>query len=825
MGQAVDQAGNIWETDEAGNAVRLIQAAGGQGRMFTLPPSPKEERQAAHQEGQDARAERREDRAAASADVANRLKEQEIKLAQQKEEREGNTAKAIADWRANLNNIGLLEGRIAKLRDLYDKHFAGKGLQSISESYTPVGLAPEYGVFNDTAMQMLADMAKAKGLTSQQFNTPAEQRMFFEPLIPKRGDTDEQIQNKLDYLEKMVATGRATTEENLGIKPAASDQPNTAPADQPQEPQREVATGRTRNEYSPRQSAMVDAMINAGASKAMIDAALQKQGFGAIRADDLAAAKRWMKDNPGKRYFGAQIERPVEMSAFQQIAGSAPAAGFARGVNAASAGTLGALAGEQGQGALDAMASTHPNASIIGDIVGSTAGMMGGEAALAARAPAALARYAPRIADTLYGGLSGFNQAQEGEGLQGAALGAGAGLAGGYLGQRAVSGAGRALRGVTNPAVQRLREAGIPLTVGEVLGGAPKKVQDAMTGVLGPGDMVARRYAEGRRALNETAFNQAGDIVDTPINAVGQEGIDLLNTAKSQAYGNALDPVMIDVRTPDFLADRANVENYINTRIRPVEGAQDAAMQALVGRIDAPVAQTGGVMAGRDFQEAYRGLARTGRERAAKDYGYETSQAMRQTQDALASALEAQNPDAYSGFLRANSANRHLNILADAVNSAKNQVSDEGEVLFTPAQLGTAATNNANTFSGKIAAASGNRPFNQLATDAQQVMSSKVPDSGTQARLLALGLASGGAAGLGGGGYALGGPEGAGAGLGSLLLLAAGGSKPAQKAMTTLLLRRPEAARSIGDIIARNAGIGGWSGAGVLTPLVIGAQN
>jgi hypothetical protein len=168
--------------------------------------------------------------------------------------------------------------------------------------------------------------------------------------------------------------------------------------------------------------------------------------------------------------------------------------------------------------------------------------------------------------------------------------------------------------------------------------------------------------------------------------------------------------------------------------------------------------------------------------------------------------LEAQNPDAYSGFLRANSANRHLNILADAVNSAKNQVSDEGEVLFTPAQLGTAATNNANTFSGKIAAASGNRPFNQLATDAQQVMSSKVPDSGTQARLLALGLASGGAAGLGGGGYALGGPEGAGAGLGSLLLLAAGGSKPAQKAMTTLLLRRPEAARSIGDIIARNAG-------------------
>jgi hypothetical protein len=57
-----------------------------------------------------------------------------------------------------------------------------------------------------------------------------------------------------------------------------------------------------------------------------------------------------------------------------------------------------------------------------------------------------------------------------------------------------------------------------PLTAGEVLGGGWKKAQDAMTSVFGPGNMVARRYVDGRRALNEAAFNQAGDVIDTPIN-------------------------------------------------------------------------------------------------------------------------------------------------------------------------------------------------------------------------------------------------------------------------------------------------------------------
>ena len=585
-------------------------------------------------------------------------------------------------------------------------------------------------------------------------------------------------------------------------------------------PQTSAASGSSRTEYSPRASAQVDAMMNAGASYATINAALKKQNLAPISLSSFQAAKKWMKDNPGKQYFGASINKQIPLTAAQSFAGSAPGAFLAHAADQGTAGLVGALAGEKGRGALNAMSELHPDASLYGDVAGGVLGAAGTEAAVAARAPAALAKYAPRIADALYGSLTGYNQAEEGQGAEGAVLGAGAGLGGGLLGKYATRGLGAVARGVTDPAVQRLRGLGIPLTAGEVLGPGWKKAQDALTSVFGPGNMVARRYNEGRRALNEAAFNTAGDIVDTPINAVGQEGIDALNAAKSQAYATALGPVMMDVRTPSFLADRANVEDYINTRIRPVEGAQDAALEALVGRIDVPA--TAGMMTGRDFQEAYRGLARTGRERAAKDYGYETGQAMRQAQDALATALEEQNPGAYAGFLRANSANRHLNILADAVNAARNQV-DDGEILFTPAQLGAAATNNAKALTGKIAAATGNRPFNQLALDAQQVMSSKLPESGTAPRWLMTGLATGGlTAGGGAAGYGLGGGEGAAeGGLGTLLLLTAGGSRPAQQILTKALADRPDWAEKIGLWLGKRAGLGGAVGAGTL-PLTVG---
>jgi hypothetical protein len=78
----------------------------------------------------------------------------------------------------------------------------------------------------------------------------------------------------------------------------------------------------------------------------------------------------------------------------------------------------------------------------------------------------------------------------------------------------------------------------------------------------------------------------------------------------------------------------------------------------------------------------------------------------------------------------ANTAYRNLNILSDAVGRG---INNEG--LFMPSQLGAAAKANTTRFGGKIAAATPDRPFYELQRAGQEVLPSRVPDSGTAGRI------------------------------------------------------------------------------------------
>jgi hypothetical protein len=598
-----------------------------------------------------------------------------------------------------------------------------------------------------------------------------------------------------------------------------SDQPPSPPAGGG-DSQTSAASGATRTSYDARTSSQIDAMINAGASKGMIDAVLKRQNFPVVSPGEWTAIQGWRMKNPGKKYYGANISRTEDLNLGQRIAGSAPAAGFAHGVNAATAGTLGAISGEQGQGALDAMAALHPDASVTGDVAGGVIGAMGAEGAIAARAPAALAQYAPRIADALYGGALGFNTAKDGQGLTGAVEGAGAGLLGGILGQKAMSGAGRVFRGVTDPAVQYLRGQGVPMTVGQVVGNSGllgrsiKGAEDALTSVPGVGNIIDARRMEGMQGFNRAAFNAGGAPIGAPIDEIGANGVQLLDAAKSKAYGDALDHVTIDAANdPNLVPDMTAAALQARTVPQVGNDAADALTYRFDGGID-----NQGLMSGRDFQEAYRGLGRDGRAAANGSYAHEVAGTMREGQDILAQALEGQNPGAFQKFVNANQANRNLNVLADAVNQAKGTGG-----VFTPHQLNMKDAQSALRLTGNIASASGNRPFADLAAAGQQVLPSKLGDSGTFKRMLVGGLATGA---LGTGGAVLDGGEGAaggtGMGLGTMLLLAAGGSKPAQRIMTKMLTDRPDRFVRAGDYLVNKSGIGGWTGAGALTPLLIG---
>lgn len=830
MPQARDEAGNIWEVDAQGNAVRLVEPAPSQGQIYTLPQSAKEIAAETRQEARESRAERAEDRQASNDAVNNQLKAIEIEMKRQELARGGQSPAATAEKRDRVSRLNQLVGQINRVQELYDTSIGTtKGVEGLAD-YLPLDDNKRFDAAGAALSQqgLAAFRVPGTGTVSDR-----DAIMFDRANLPTASTRDAAIEEQLLGLRNRVEAEMASLGldapqwETAPTEPETDDtSPRLTPWDAsngPPGPDETIASGPTRNVRDDRVSAQIDAMINAGASEATINAVLKQQGFASLPLGSLSAARQWMKQNPGKAYYGANATKKEDLPFLSRIAGSDLGSFAANYANSATAGTAAALAGDQGRGAIDAMQAVNPNASLAGNIFGGITGAAGAELALGARlAGTAAARFAPRIADASYGGLYGFNEADAGQGAEGALTGAALGAAGGFLGDRAMRATGSALRGVSDPAVQYLRERGVPLTFGQAvgnsgtLGAMAKKLEDAATSLPGVGNTIDARRTEGLEAFNRALFDVGSETTGSQVTDYGAAGVQQMRRAVQQAYRDALDPVTIDASDPDLVQDLGGAI-LAAQRIPNVNNAQDATLAAMQSRIDGAVDPATDTISGRGFQEAYRGLARTRRERANTDYGHETGQVMRQSQDALAAALERQNPGAFQGFVNANAANRRANILAQSLNP---NAPDE---LITPAQINRADFNNASKLTGKIDAAAGNRPFYEIANAGQSVLPSSVPNSGTADRAWT-GLALGGA--LGGGGGYLAGDTGAGTatGLGATLALMLGGSRTGQRALTSAVTDRPALVRRLGEILAERAQLGGAFGAGVSAPLLVGSQ-
>ncbi len=839
MPQARDEAGNIWEVDAQGNPVSLVQAAGAsQGQVFSLPQNPKDVAAQADRDADNRRADAslalQQQNAAdrnPNADLDRELKQLQLAEARAK----------AGEGATKTTRLRQLVNQIDRVQELYEKGPGQtKGAFGLQD-YLPTDANAAFDVAGASLSQqgLAAFRQPGSGTVSDR-----DAIMFDKANLPTASTRDVAIEEILSGLrtrvnEEFEALGQPTPNWTTGqqaedeISKVAAIPDNSPPGlppvneggNDPAVGPQTIASGATRFVDNPRARSTIASLINAGAGYSTVAAAAKEAGGRAPSIQEFNAVQSWMKANPGKQYPASSVEageyEPLTM--LQKAAGSPLGAGVASYANAATAGTASALAGEQGKGALDAMEAANPGAALTGNILGGITGALGAEFGLASRlAGTAAAKYAPRIADTMFGAATGFNAADDGQGLTGAAMGGVAGFAGGYLGEKALRGAGGVLQGATAPAARKLREAGIPLTIGQVLGegGAlgrgVKKVEDALTAIPGVGNMVEARRMEGLQGFNDAAFDLAAETTGNEITDTGARGVAQLKQAVSDAYGRALDPVSINADDAALVNDLGGAIASAQ-RIPNVNNAQDAAMLGLESRITGAIDPETEMMTGRGFQEAYRGLARTGRERANSDYGYEVGQVMRQGQDALGGALERQNPGAFDAFVNANAANRRANVLASAINP------NAPQQLITPAQLGRADFNSTSKLENRINAAAGNGPFFDLAEAGQAVLPSQLPDSGTWTRMLTGGLLTGT---LGGGGAALGGAEGAGTGaglgLGATLALMAGGSKPAQRAAVAALLDRPQALTRAGKLLADLAKFGGGIGTGTAAPLLVG---
>lgn len=425
----------------------------------------------------------------------------------------------------------------------------------------------------------------------------------------------------------------------------------------------------------------------------------------------------------------------------------------------------------------------------IAQLVGSSLGVLGNESAVAklgdipalggvvSRIPQG-AR--PALADALYGGVSGAVGSDDnrvGSALTGALTAGAAGMAG-----RGVTRLGAAaLAPVAAPVVQRLTDAGITLTPGQIMGASKgmlgrfaKGTEDKLTSNFGLGDFIANARRGGINDFNRAAANDALSVLNPESPATlppdvqpGHGLIQHLQDAREQAYDTALQPLRA-YRDDQLVSDIQDVAQGV----RPDQADAFAkSMRELV----APHLPTGDApLTGTQLQSIKRGLNDKIYPLKQDPNGSDLAGDLGDIRDAFMSFAQRSDPANTAAYQRADAFHSLLSRIEDAAAKTKDGV-------FTPQQFRTAIGRRGyGTTTSNLA--SGNAPFQELATDASTVLPSSIPDSGTAGRLSVLSALAPSALGAsigGAGGYADDGRNEAltGAALGAMLF-----SKPGLKA-------------------------------------------
>lgn len=469
-------------------------------------------------------------------------------------------------------------------------------------------------------------------------------------------------------------------------------------------------------------------------------------------------------------------------------------------------------------------AEQSPTASAIGQIAGGLAGGMGieslaaggltrlGRAGAILRGGLANPVVGNAVDGALYGAATGAGQ-QNNARLSNAVKGAGVGAAGSVLGAGVVAGTGRALIGVSNAAVQRLNDRGIAMMPGQILGQSGfigrnlKNLEDAAESLPGLGSIIKQRRENSVEGLNRAGFREALAPINESVKNIAEEGVEEADDAVSRGYHRALNGVRAQPDQP-FISDFGQA---VQAGQAPGKYADDfnTIMQGEIGPVFKPGQQafTGDDMQNllriaKGYARQYRKLGMEGSNGVPQPSARPVGQAFQDMVGATEGLLNRQAPDVLPAYNAANDAYRNVGVLRDAVDMAKN---NGGK--WSAAQLTRAASKNARKYGGTQGTTK--QPFYQLTRDAQEILPSELPNSGTFDRQIAAGLM--GVPVLGAGLAAQQGwidPETA---LG-IASLSAAYSKPGNALLQKALVSRPAAVRNAGQAVINRRRLGGLFG-------------
>lgn len=299
------------------------------------------------------------------------------------------------------------------------------------------------------------------------------------------------------------------------------------------------------------------------------------------------------------------------------------------------------------------------------------------------------------------------------------ALDAGLGAGLGWAGGKVVEGVADLIKPVIDPAVRRLKEAGVSLTPGMVKGGKAMVAEDKRMSRPVVGDVIA-----ADRQKTQATFVRAG--IDKALAPLGftvpksvQPGHDAISYAKvriGQAYDAVIPKLSVKIDAPTFVQKIAPLASTL-------EGPQRKQLQVIIG-----AKLKSGQLAGQELKKAQGEIRRLAgvysRDQSAASN--ELGRVLHAVDDELTTAMMTQNPQYAPALQKVNEAYRGYRIVADAASRA-----DDG--LYNTGQLRTAARRG-DFSKNKDATARGDAFMQGFSKDARRVIPARTPDSGTAGR-------------------------------------------------------------------------------------------
>lgn len=338
----------------------------------------------------------------------------------------------------------------------------------------------------------------------------------------------------------------------------------------------------------------------------------------------------------------------------------------------------------------------------------------------------------------------------------------------------------KVLPGYTD-AVQKLMDAGVKLTPGQIWQGMSKRAEDALRSFPGLGDVIAggqyRALEDFNRAVLNKALEPLGSTLPKDIE-IGPKAIAATEKIIGEKYDALLPKLTFNAADPSLAKDIADITKRTTTRLPKDQQAQFA---AVLKDIDDRVtkAATGHTIDGYIYKQVESELSYLGRTYGKSDSPDHRlfADAIGDLQGAMRDALERANPD-HAAELR--DLNGAWAAFKRAQGASIRRVSSNG--VFSPADL----LADIKRSSSQGAFARGDGLLQDLASAGQHVLPSTVPDSGTMRRALAAEVVgTGGAAALDHPNIAIG-----------LATGAAPYTKPGMAAVNAMAKGVPSAARS-----------------------------